>query len=122
MNDIVRMVANFLLTGLSVVIVAALLPGMKVERYRDAVVFAVVVGLLNVLLGKALTTLPLPPVAPQLSALVVGFFVNGLIFLVAKKFVDGVEISGCFVAAIAALLVAVSNSILVQVIAQYVHV
>jgi uncharacterized membrane protein YvlD (DUF360 family) len=39
------MVANLLLTGLSVVIVAALLPGMKVERYRDAVFFAVVVGL-----------------------------------------------------------------------------
>jgi uncharacterized membrane protein YvlD (DUF360 family) len=37
---------------------------------------------------------------------------NALIFLVAKRFVSGVEISGCFVAAIAAFLVSVVNSAL----------
>jgi putative membrane protein len=117
MNDVVKMLANFFLTGLSVVIVAALLPGMKVKKFTDAVGFAVVVGVLNVLLGKAITQIPMPNFALPFGGMVLAFFGNGLIFLIAKKFVSGVEISGCLVAAIGALLVSVSNSLLVHVLA-----
>jgi putative membrane protein len=100
--------AHFALTGISVLIVAALLPGMRVRSYFDAFAFAVVVGILNVIAWKVLFLITLP-----FAFLTVGigyFVINGLIFLVAQKVVRGVEISGCFIAAIAAVLVGLVNS------------
>ncbi len=112
MNDLVRMVAQFLVTGVSVVIVAALLPGMRVKRYGDAVGFAVVTAVLNVIVWRAFALLSVPFTVLTLG--LGGFVLNGLIFLVAKRFVSGVQISGCLVAAIAAALVSVCNSMLMH--------
>lgn len=110
MNDIVALLAQFLVTGASVVVVAALMPGMRVHRYADAVGFAVVVAVLNVVASRLLVHASLPHNWLVLG--VVGFVVNGLVFLVARSVVRGVEISGCLVASIAALLVSVVNGVL----------
>ncbi len=111
MNEVIRLVAQFLVTGLSVLIVATLLPGMRVKRYGDAVGFAIVVAVLNVIVSYLLG-LGHPHLSVELWRGLGGMVLNALIFLVAKRFVSGVEISGCFVAAIAAFLVSVINSAL----------
>lgn len=112
MNDLIRMVVQFLVTGVSVVIVAAILPGMKVDRYGDAVGFAVVTAVLNVLAWRVFALFTWPMAVLTLG--IGGFILNGVIFLVARRLVSGVKISGCFVAAIAALLVSVVNSALMH--------
>jgi putative membrane protein len=98
---------RFALNGVAVVIVAALLPGMRVRSYLDAFLFAIVVAVLNVLAWKVFALLTIPFAIVTIG---IGYFiVNGLIFLIAQKVVRGVEISGCLVAAIAAFLVSLVN-------------
>lgn len=112
MNELIRMVVQFLVTGMSVVIVAALMPGMKVDRYGDAVGFAVVTAVLNVIAWRLFALITVPFAVITLG--VGGFILNGVIFLVARRLVSGVKISGCLVAAIAAFLVSVVNSVLMH--------
>lgn len=108
MTDPLRLVLKFLLSGVSVLIVAAVLPGMKVKRFFDAVAFAIVVAIFDTVAWHWLW-----PLSATFSVLTVGIgvlIINGLIFLLAQKVVKGVEISGCFIAAIASVLVSMVNS------------
>jgi len=110
MSGLISTVIHFLLSGLSVLIVAAILPGIRVKKYSDAVWFSVVVALLNAVVWKLLGMVTIPIAVLTLG--VVAFFLNGAIFLLARKIVRGVEIDGCLIASIAALLVSVCNSLL----------
>jgi len=101
---------HVVLMGVSVFVVAKLLPGMRVKSLASAVVFALVVSVLNVLAWWFLA-----PIAPPLKWLTVGvggFVVNGLVFLVAARLVGGVRISGCIIAAIAAMGVTLVNNVM----------
>lgn len=109
MPNAAHLLLQFAVSGVSVLIVAALLPGMRVRSYFDAFAFAVVTALLNVLAWH--TFLAVFSVAFSVITVGIGILIiNGLIFLIAQKVVRGVEISGCFIAAIAAVLVSVVNS------------
>ncbi|MBI2390548.1 MAG: phage holin family protein [Deltaproteobacteria bacterium] len=104
-----RTLLEFVLSGVSVMIVAAVMPGFRVRGFFDAFLFAVVTALLNVLAWH--TFLAIFSVTFSVFTLGIGILIiNGLIFLVAQKVVRGVEISGCLVASIAAVLVSVVNS------------
>jgi putative membrane protein len=97
------------LTAISVMIVSALLPGMRVRGFVDALLFALVTGFLNVLAWHTLAAVF--SVVFSIATLGVGIvIINGLIFLVAQKLVRGVEIDGCLIAALASFLVSVVNS------------
>lgn len=108
MNPIIQTVVRFLVNGLAVLIVASFLPGMKVDRFRDAVLFAVVVAFFNALAWTVfgLLTIPFTVLTLGIGALIV----NGIVFLVADKVVKGVTISGWVVGTIAAVLVSLVNS------------
>jgi putative membrane protein len=108
MSDALQILLRFALSGVSVLIVAAIMPGFRVKDFGSAFGFAIVVAIFNVLAWKVFGLVTWPFAVLTLG---IGYFiVNGLIFLGAQKIVKGVEISGCFVAAIAALLVGVVNS------------
>jgi len=110
MEQLVHTVVRFLVNGLAVLIVAAFLPGMKVDRFRDAVLFAVVVAFFNALAWTAfgLLTIPFSIVTLGIGALIV----NGAVFLIADKVVSGVKISGWISAMIGAVLVSLVNGAL----------
>lgn len=110
MTPLVQTVLRFLVNGVAVLIVASFLPGMKVDRFRDAVLFAVVVAFFNALAWTVfgLLTIPFTVLTLGIGALIV----NGLVFVLADKVVKGVTISGWVVGAIAAVLVSVVNSAL----------
>lgn len=99
----IQKLLHFLLSGVSVLLVAAVLPGIRVKKYSDAVLFSVVVAVLNVLVWEVLGFVTVP--AAWLTAGIVAFFLNGAVFLMARKLVRGVEIDGCLIASIAALVV-----------------
>ncbi len=102
------MLVEFALSGVSVMIVSAFMPGMRVRSFLDAVFFSVVVAILNVLAWQVFGIFNLP--LKWLTLGLWGFFVNGFIFLGAQKVARGVEISGCLVASIAAVLVSLVNT------------
>jgi putative membrane protein len=111
---VLALLLKFALSAVSVLIVAAVMPGMKVRSFFDAFGFAIVVAILNVIAWKLLA--PLTYTFGVLT-LGVGFLiVNGLVFLIAQKVVRGVEISGCLVASIAAVLVGLVNSAIMQLL------
>ncbi len=87
MTPLVQTALRFLVNGVAVLIVATFLPGMKVDRFRDAVLFAVVVAFFNVLAWTVfgLLTIPFSVLTLGIGALIV----NGIVFLVADKVDQG---------------------------------
>lgn len=103
---LVVMLGHLLVSGLSVFIVAKLMPGMRVKSFGSALVFAVMIAILNAIAWHFLA-----PLTVTLAVLTLGIgalIVNGILFLIAGK-ISGVEFSGCIVAALASLFVTLVN-------------
>ncbi len=79
-----------------------LLPAVQISSFGTALVAALVLGLLNTLVRPLLVVLTLP-----ISVLTLGLFIlviNGLMFWLAAKFLDGFAVSSFLWAMIAALV------------------
>jgi putative membrane protein len=117
--DFVEAAAHVVLTGVGVFVVSKILPGLTVRKFSSAVVFALVVALLNLFFWYAVG------VGGHsfgvLSTGLGGIILNGVAFLVAGRVVKDIEISGCFTAIIASLAVAFTNSLLHALLAQILH-
>jgi uncharacterized membrane protein YvlD (DUF360 family) len=107
-------IARFLLTGVSVLIVSAFLPGMKARTYGDALWFAFMVAVCGAVLGFFL--FPVALLGWALFGRVATFFGGGIVFLVAQRFSKGIEFSGCLMASVAALLVTTLTEVMVSLI------
>ena len=83
---------HLLVTAVAVLIAAKVVPGIRVKSFGSAVVFAFVLAVLNVILGKVLILLALPFVLLTLGLFLI--VINGFLFWLADKVVDGVEIDG----------------------------
>jgi putative membrane protein len=106
-HSLAQSIAHVLLTGVSVLIVSKLLPGVKVKSYGSAVLFALVVGILN-----AIAWTFLAPLTWSFTVLTLGLgalVINGVLFMIADAAVPGVQISGCLTAAFASLGVTAIN-------------
>lgn len=98
---------HMLLTGVSVLIVGKLMPGITVKSYGSAVLFAFVVGIFNAIAWGFLL-----PLSAGFTILTLGigyFIINGLVFLGASKVIGGVQISGCLTAIFASIGVSFVN-------------
>jgi putative membrane protein len=83
---------HLLVTAVAVLLAAKIVPGIRVRSFGSAVVFAFVLAILNVILGKILIVLALPFVLLTLGLFLI--VINGFLFWLADKVVDGVEIDG----------------------------
>ena len=97
-NHLVVWLVHLLLSGVSVYVVAALMPGIKAKSFGSAIAFAFVVGILNAIFWTVLSPVTIP--FKYLTLGIGGLILNGIIFLIAAKIVNGVKISGCFTARI----------------------
>jgi putative membrane protein len=102
-GSLMASLVHLLVTGVSVFLVAQLLPGIRARSLWASISFAFVAGILHALAWSVFAPLTLP--FKWLTLGVGGFIVNGLVFLIAGRIVGGVKISGCFMAAIAAVCV-----------------
>lgn len=96
------------LTG-TVFLVAKYYSGVSVEGWKAAAITALVLGLLNALVKPVLWVLTLP-----ITLLTLGLFsfvLNGVMLLVADKFVSGFSVAGLLAAIIASLLISVVSMI-----------
>jgi putative membrane protein len=105
MHHLILPLAHLLLTGLSVLLVAKVLPGITVKSFGSAVLFALVVGVLNAVVWMLPITWGFAFLTLGLGVLVV----NGVVFLIAGAIVKGVEISGCLTAILASVGVTFVN-------------
>ena len=106
MNFILRL----LVTALVAFALAQLLKGIHVDTYWTALVFAIVLAILNVLVKPILIILTLP-----LTIITLGLFlfvVNTLVVLLASRFVDGFKIDNFWWGLLFALLLSLVTSVL----------
>jgi putative membrane protein len=98
---------NWLLSALSLMIVAALIPGFQVQNFMAALLAVVVIGLVNATLGLILKVLTLP-----LTIVTFGLFllvINALMLRFAATFVPGFIVNGFLPAFFGAIVLALVN-------------
>ena len=104
MNFIIRLLITAAVAyGLSMI-----LSGVHIPKFTDALIFALVLALLNVFVKPLLVILTLP-----ISIVTLGLFlfvINALIILLADKFMDGLTVDGFWWALIFSLILSVVSS------------
>ncbi|WP_339628470.1 phage holin family protein [uncultured Maribacter sp.] len=104
-----KLILRILLSALSVIILANVLPNVSVDSFMTAVVVAVVLSLLNFLVKPILVILTLP-----VTIVTFGLFlliINAIIILLADKLIDGFVVSNIWWALIFSLLLSFLQSI-----------
>ena len=106
-----RWIINLLITAVVVYVLSKLLePHVVINSFTTAVIFALVLALLNAIVKPLLILLTLP-----LTIITLGLFllvINVLIILLADKFVSGINIDGFLWAFIFGLLLSILSTVL----------
>lgn len=108
MNFIIRL----LVTAAVAYGLAYLLKGIHMDSYWTALVFALVLGIVNLIVRPLLVILTIP-----LTIITLGLFlfvINALMVLLAAKVVSGVSIDGFWWALLFSLLLSVVSSLLLS--------
>ena len=101
------MLLNWLLSALSLVIVAHVIPGFQVSGLAAALIAALVVGFVNGTVGFVLKILTFP-----LTIVTLGIFwivINALMLKLAAAFVPGFRIQGFLPAFLGAIVLSLVN-------------
>lgn len=101
---------HWLLSGVAVLIVANVLPGIQVEGFGAALLAALVIGLVSATVGLILKVVLLPFIILTLG--VVYFLINGLMLKLASEFVPGFRVDGCLPAVLGSVLLTVVEYVL----------
>ena len=105
-----RWLVNWLLSALSLIIVAHVVPGFHISGFKSALIAAVVIGLVNATLGLLLKIITFP-----LAIFTLGIFwlvVNALMLELASAMVPGFEVSGFFAAFLGSIVLSLVNMVL----------
>ena len=111
MNLIIRL----LVTAIVAFFLTKILSGVHIDGFGSAVIFALVLGVLNLIVTPILEILGLP-----LTILTLGFFslvINALVILLAAKFVDGMAVDGFWWAFIFSIALSLVTSLINGIIA-----
>ena len=102
-----RLLLHWLLSAITLLLVARFVPGFYVSGLGAALIAALVIGLINATLGLILKILTLP-----ITILTFGLFllvINALMLKVAAAFVPGFQVSGFGPAFMGAVLIFILN-------------
>ncbi|HET8854876.1 MAG TPA: phage holin family protein [Salinimicrobium sp.] len=103
-------IIRILLTGIVVVLLSYLLPGVAVESYITALVVALVLALLNLIVKPILVIFTLPVTILTLGLFL--FVINAIIILLVDAFISGFAIDGFWIALLFSILLSLFQSIL----------
>lgn len=105
MNVIIRL----FITAVVAFFLTKILPGVQFESFMGAVIFAVVLGVLNLIVKPVLSLFGLP-----LTIITLGFFalvINALIILIADYFIDSMIVDGFWWAFIFSIALSIITSL-----------
>lgn len=97
-----RLMLGWIASAAALLILAYLFPTVQVASFGTAMLVALVLGLINILVKPVLVLLTLP-----VTLLTFGLFllvINGAMFLLADKLVDGFHVGGLWPATLGALI------------------
>lgn len=105
MNLIIRL----LITAVVAFLLTKILPGVEFAGFGSAIIFAIVLGLLNLFVKPILSLFGLP-----LTIITLGLFalvINAAIVLIADYFIDGMVVNGFWWAFIFSILLTIVTSL-----------
>ena len=105
---------QWLLSAISLMIVAHIVPGFMVRSFPSALLAAVVIGLVNATVGIVLKILTFP-----LTLLTFGLFllvINALMIQLASSLLSGFHVTGFWPAFFGAIVLAIVNALLRSVV------
>ena len=104
MNFIIRL----LITAAIAYGLSSILSGIHIIDFKTAIIFALVLAVLNMIVKPLLIILTLP-----ITILTLGLFlfvINALIIIIADKFIDGIKVDGFFWALLFSLILSILSS------------
>ena len=111
---LVRMLLQFCLVAVAMLLVSYVMPGIKVKSFGTAFIAAIVLGLANMFIRPVLRFITAP-----INWLTLGLFsliLSGLILKLVAELVDGFEVRGWLDAILGALLISIASGILTAVL------
>ncbi len=101
---------HWLLSGVALLIVAKILPGIEVDGAGAALIAALVIGLAGATVGLILKVVLLPFIIFTFG--IVYFLINGLMLKLASEFVPGFRVNGCLPAVLGSILLTIVDYLL----------
>lgn len=101
---------HWLLSGLALLIVAWIIPGIEVDGFLSALIAALVIGLVGATVGLLLKIVLLPFIILTLG--IVYFLINGLMLKLASVIVPGFRVNGCLPAVLGSILLSIVDYVL----------
>jgi putative membrane protein len=95
-------IIHWFLSGIALLIVAQILPGIQVDGLGAALIAALVIGLVSATIGIILKIFLLPFIIVTLG--LVYFLINGLMLKLASELVPGFRVVGCLPAVLGSIL------------------
>src|SRR3954464_1855699 len=109
-----QLVVHWVLSGVALLIVTKVLPGIEVDGFAAALIAALVIGFVSATVGFILKLILLPFVILSLG--IVYFLINGLMLKLASALVPGFRVVGCLPAVLGSILLTVVDYVLNQVV------
>ncbi len=110
----IHLLAVWLVSALALWLVAQFVPGIRVANFVSAMIAAIIIALVNAILGPVFKFLAFP-----ITFLTLGLFslvINGFLLMIAAAFTPGFEVRGFFAAICGSLLLTIVSSVLRAVI------
>lgn len=101
---------TWVVSAAAVWLTATFLPGVHVSGFKEAMIVALVLGLLNAVVRPILVLLTLPA-----TVLTLGLFllvINAAVVLIADRLLDGFAVSGFWTAMLVSVVLSVVTSVL----------
>jgi putative membrane protein len=106
----IRLLLHWIISAVSLLIVAHVLRGFNVANFQSALIAALIIGLVNSTLGFVLKLLSFPFIILTLG--IASLIINAFMLMVAAYFVDGFSVSGFIPAFIGSILMSIINFVL----------
>lgn len=109
-----KLFIRWLISALSIYLVAQILPGVHIVSFMTALLVAVVLGFVNVVVKPVLVLFTLP-----ITILTLGLFlvvINALILLLVSAWVPGFTVDGFLTALVASVLISLVSTLLTRLI------
>lgn len=103
----IKLLLKWAASAAALYVVTLVIPGVHVGSVTAALIAAIVIGLVNATLGSLLKMLTLPIGCLTLG--ISGLLINGLMFLLAAKIVDGFHVTGFLPAFLGSVVMAGVN-------------
>jgi putative membrane protein len=109
MGEMMRLLLQWVLSTLSLMAVAKLLPGFRIQGFGSALVVAAVYGVLHVLLYRVLVLLAFIPVVLTLGLFI--FVINAFLLFLTSALLDDFKIDTIPTALIGAVVLTILNGV-----------